>query len=89
MSDVIPIDYYEPHLTGELICVKCGYRAIHTWNAKLLFKDLECPNCETIGYLIGTGQPMEQSLPNSDLEHPHNINKPGLILNFPGGENNE
>lgn len=47
MGKVIDIDYFEPHLTGELICLNCGYRYIGTWNQKVWFKDLYCPNCDT------------------------------------------
>lgn len=83
MGKVIDIDVMEPHLTGELICVRCGYRYIGTWNAKVPMKDLYCPNCQEPGFTIGTGQIMESQLNNSDKEHPHPQNKPGIILTFP------
>lgn len=47
MGKVIDIDYMEPHLTGELICMACGYRYIGTWNEKVWLKELYCPNCQT------------------------------------------
>lgn len=83
MCKIIDIDAMEPHLTGELICVRCGYRYIGTWNAKVYMKDLYCPNCQEPGYTIGTGQIMESQLNNCDKEHPHPQNKPGIILQFP------
>ena len=85
MSKIDDIDCMEPHLTGELICLKCGYRYIGTWNEKVWLKDLYCPNCQTQGFNIATGQILESGdLSEFDKEHPKKMNKPGLIINFPG-----
>lgn len=54
MGKIIDIDAMEPHLTGELICINCGYRYIGTWNQKVWLKDLYCPNCQTQGFNIAT-----------------------------------
>lgn len=84
MGKVIDIDALEPHLTGELICIGCGHRAVHTWNEKLWFKDLYCPNCEKPGLLIATGQILEaQYSPNCNQDNPKKMSKPGIILDFP------
>lgn len=86
MGKVIDIDCMETHLTGELICMRCGYRYIGTWNEKVWLKDLYCPNCQIQGFTIGTGQIMETHLedhPLCDKEHPYPQSKPGQILEFP------
>lgn len=59
MGKIISIDCMEPHLTGELICIRCGYRYIGTWNEKVWLKELYCPNCQERGFIIGTGQILE------------------------------
>lgn len=87
MGKVIDIDALEPHLTGELICLRCGYRYIGTWNEKTWLKDLYCPYCDIQGFLIGTGQIMESHLsekPGCCKDNPHPQSKPGQILIFPG-----
>lgn len=90
MCNIFSIDCMEPHLTGELICVACGYRYIGTWNENTWLKDLCYPNCQTNGYIIGTGQIMEHGdLSGYDKEYPKPVNKPGQILQFPGGDVDE
>ena len=83
MSKIVDIDCMEPHLTGELICVQCGYRYIGNWNAKVWLKDLYCPNCQTKGYTIGTGQILEYGdLTDYTEENPRKQSKPGQILKY-------
>lgn len=90
MGKVIDIDCNEPHLTGELICIKCGYRYVGCWNAKVWLKDLYCPNCQTQGFTIGTGQILEQSdLSNYTQSNPRKMNKPGQVLDFRGGKKDD
>lgn len=85
MSDIYDIDCLEPHLTGELICLNCKYRYIGTWNKKIWFKDLYCPNCQEKGYIIGTGQILESGdLSEYTKDNPKECNKPGIIQTFPG-----
>ncbi len=84
MGKVIDIDCLEPHLTGGLICIKCGYRYIGTWNEKVWLKELYCPNCEEKGYIIGTGQILESGdLSDYSQKYPRLQSKPGQILEFP------
>lgn len=87
MSDkVVDIDCMEPHLTGELICLRCMYRYIGVWNEKVWLRDLYCPNCQTQGYTIATGQIMETRLdehPCCNKDNPYPQSKPGQILEFP------
>lgn len=85
MGKIIDIDALDPHLTGELICVACGYRYVGTWNEKVWLKELYCPNCQRNGYTIGTGQILEHGdLSGYNKEYPKPQSKPGQILNFPG-----
>lgn len=56
MDKIVEIDSLEPHFTEEVICVKCNYRYIATWNCKVWMKDLYCPSCNEQGGIIGTGQ---------------------------------
>lgn len=82
-DNVIDIDCMEPHLTGELICIRCGYRYIGTWNEKVWLKELYCPNCQTSGGTIATGQILEAGdLSGYTQKHPKVQSKPGLILEF-------
>lgn len=60
MGNVVDTDKNEPHLTGELICIKCGYRALNTWNVKTWLAQLVCPNCQAQGFMIATGQIMPE-----------------------------
>ena len=83
MGKIIDIDCMEPHLTGELICVACGYRYIGTWNEKVWLKELYCPNCQKSGYTIGTGQIIEHGdLSAYDKEHPKPYGKPRYNIKF-------
>lgn len=83
MDKVVDIDALEPHFTGELMCVKCLYRYIGTWNEKVWLKELYCPNCQIPGYIIGTGQILEHGpLKGYDKENPKEVNKPGMVLDF-------
>lgn len=84
---VIDIDSHRPCLTGEIICVYCYYRYIGTWPVDVLLKDLKCPNCEQIGYIIGTGQILEYGdLSDYNKDNPKSVNKPGQIVAFPREE---
>lgn len=60
-----------------------------TWNEKVWLKELYCPNCQQPGYTIGTGQIMEHGdLSEYTKDNPKPCGKPGIILNFPGGDTN-
>ena len=49
----------EPHEVAELICLKCLNRAIHVYPEKMPMKYLQC-KCGEVGYLIKTGQTLEE-----------------------------
>ncbi len=52
---IIPIEINTPHRTAEVICLRCMHRYQAVWPTATPMKDLECPNCERIGFIIGTG----------------------------------
>lgn len=61
MSDarVLEFEANLPHKVSEVICVKCGYRAICVRPADVLLKKLQCGGCKKIGFVIETGQELE------------------------------
>lgn len=58
-NKIIDIQAYQPHVTLEVICVKCYRRVIAVAPAKVLLKDYECKTCGP-GYIIMTGQPLSE-----------------------------
>lgn len=83
MDKIVEIDALEPHLTGELICIKCKYRYIGTWNKDVWLRALYCPKCKKSGYTIATGQILEHGdLSAYNKDNPRKMNKPGQVLNF-------
>ena len=51
---------YIPHKVSEVICLKCLYRWIAARPAETLLKSLECPCCHKSGFVIETGETVEQ-----------------------------
>lgn len=54
------IEEHTPHLVHEAVCLKCLYRFIVCYQEKTLLKELECGNCGEVGYVIATGQIIEE-----------------------------
>lgn len=50
----------EEHIVQECICLKCFYRWIDVRPVGTRLKDLECPACHQIWYVIGTGEPIDE-----------------------------
>ena len=44
------------HKVSEVICVNCKHRWIAVRPEKTLLKDLECSECQTKGFVIETGE---------------------------------
>lgn len=53
---IIPIEINTPHRTAEAICLRCLHRYQAVWPEATPMKNLECPNCERVGFIIGTGE---------------------------------
>lgn len=58
------ISYYEenmPHLVQETVCLKCLKRWMDVRPEGTLLKDLECPGCGETGYVICTGESIDDT----------------------------
>lgn len=60
MGDILFYEDHFPHIVHEAMCVKCLHRWIDVRPQKSRLKDLECPNCHEKGYVINTGEDMEE-----------------------------
>ena len=55
LGKVTPIEECMHHRTAEVICLRCMHRYQGVWPEATPMKNLECPNCERVGFIIGTG----------------------------------
>ena len=57
----ISIEENMPHKVSEVMCIDCKYRwfAVRPTNTRL--KDLECPRCGLQGYVIETGEVINEN----------------------------
>ena len=51
----------DEHIVQEVICLKCFYRWVAVRPVGTLLKDLECPSCNKVWYVIGTGEPIDDA----------------------------
>ena len=56
---ITPIEEKMPHKVSEVICVKCLYRWIDVRPANVPLINLECAGCGQIGYVIETGEEID------------------------------
>lgn len=49
----------EEYIVQECICLNCKYRWTDVRPVGVRLRDLECPACGLIWYVIGTREPME------------------------------
>lgn len=47
-------------ITQEVICIRCKKRFIDVRPKKLWLKDCQCPKCKRKGFLIATGQEIDE-----------------------------
>lgn len=59
--EIVDINENIPHKVSEVICVKCVYRWLAVRPVVTLLKDLECPNCRQQGYVIETGEVINEN----------------------------
>lgn len=57
---VVDIEANLPHKVSEVMCVNCLHRWLSVYPEETLLKDLECPECSEVGYVICTGQNLEK-----------------------------
>ena len=62
MGNVVDFEKNLPHEISEVICLKCLHRWIGVYPQSTLLKQLQCPQCEEIGYVIKTGQTIESEI---------------------------
>ncbi len=55
-SKIVDINENIHHRVSEVICVKCAYRWFAVRTVNTLLKDLECPWCGKQGFVIETGE---------------------------------
>ena len=55
-TKIIDINKDVLHRVSEVICVKCTYRWLAVRPITTLLKDLECPWCGKQGFVIETGE---------------------------------
>ena len=53
-------------ICSELMCVRCGFRWIAVRRPGLPLKKIECPNREKKGFVIETGEDLENFLDDED-----------------------
>ena len=54
------INENQPHTLSEVICINCKHRWLAVRPSDVWLKDLECPCCHKIGFVINTGQELEE-----------------------------
>jgi len=60
-AKVIHIDAALPHRVSEIICIKCGNRAVCVRPMVVKLKDLVCENCGP-GFIIETGEQLPDEI---------------------------
>ena len=60
MIKVVNIEENMPHKVSEVICIECKHRWIAVRPTTTLLKNLECTRCGLQGYVIETGEIMEE-----------------------------
>ena len=61
MSKVVDIEENEPHCVCEVVDLKCQHRWVAVFPEKTLLKQLECPKCGAVGFVIKTGQDLDDA----------------------------
>ena len=61
---IIEFGNSKEHIVQELICIRCKKRFIDVRPTDVWLKDLQCPKCKKVGYLIATGQPLDKEQNN-------------------------
>lgn len=62
MAEIVDINCNKPHKVSEVICIKCYHRWIDVRPVVTRLKNLVCPYCNNSGYVIETGEDVEQDL---------------------------
>lgn len=60
------LDDFCPHKVSEVICANCLKRWIAVRPSSTKLKCLQCPNCKKQGYVIETGEELNEEEYNND-----------------------
>lgn len=63
MNEIHYIDEKLAHKVSEVMCINCKYRWIAVRPCACKLKDLECPQCHQQGYVIETGEIIDNEEP--------------------------
>lgn len=59
---ILYIESNMPHCVCELIDINCKYRWMASFPEDILLKQLPCPKCGAVGFVIKTGQDTKGNL---------------------------
>ena len=60
MSNIVDIYDMKPHKVSEVVCLKCLCRWLAVRPEETQLKVLECPYCGGIGFVIETGEILDE-----------------------------
>lgn len=60
MSDILSYEDNLPHKISEVICIRCKKRWVSVRPEEVLLKELQCPKCKKKGYVIETGEEINE-----------------------------
>ena len=60
-AKIVDMNENTPRRVSEVICVKCTYRWLAVRPVTTLLKDLECPWCGKQGFVIETGEVINEN----------------------------
>lgn len=59
MTEITPIETNLPHQVSEVVCLVCLKRWVAVRPETTLLKQLQCPACKRIGFVIETGENLD------------------------------
>lgn len=59
MAEITPIETNLPHQVSEVVCLVCLKRWVAVRPETTLLKQLQCPACKRIGFVIETGENLD------------------------------
>jgi hypothetical protein len=60
ITDFLEYEENIPHEVSEVMCINCKKRWIAVRPTITLLKDIDCPGCNQTGYVIETGQKINE-----------------------------
>lgn len=66
INNLLDIEEFRTHIVEECVCVKCGRRWIDVRPKGTWLKDLECPGCHRVGFVVASGQELDDDDEDAD-----------------------